>query len=265
METETGLAALCEHCGYNLTGLTGNICPECGRGFNSNAPYVSRIPWARRREIGKGRAYWLTVIEAMFRPETFAAEAMQSSSRAVVDAESFRRTTLWLAAASFGIGLAAILCAVKRERALLILLTMSPLFTALIWGYLMIAEQVVQDLRLFSKDGLRRPMARVMLRYTCAPLALAPLNVVGLCVLIFVDSRLSWGVDLFGIMTMMAVIGVLPLLWWVCAFRLVWWMTGGSVPSAVEVSVLVPLGWGIIGLFWSVLLAAPIAVVMLAF
>jgi hypothetical protein len=53
MEPDPGLDPLCENCGYNLTGLAGHICPECGRPFYSNAPYVSRIPWARRRASGQ--------------------------------------------------------------------------------------------------------------------------------------------------------------------------------------------------------------------
>ena len=31
----------CAHCGYDLTGLTTSICPECGRRQKQNAPSVT--------------------------------------------------------------------------------------------------------------------------------------------------------------------------------------------------------------------------------
>lgn len=52
---------LCPQCGYNLRGLLANRCPECGVGFDRATLTASKIPWVRRRTIGKFRAYWQTV------------------------------------------------------------------------------------------------------------------------------------------------------------------------------------------------------------
>ena len=50
----------CTGCGYNLRGITGDRCPECGHDLTALRSPVSQIPWVRRREIGRFRDYWLT-------------------------------------------------------------------------------------------------------------------------------------------------------------------------------------------------------------
>ena len=37
----------CPKCGYNLTGLTENRCPECGEGFNPNRLVTDQLYSAR--------------------------------------------------------------------------------------------------------------------------------------------------------------------------------------------------------------------------
>lgn len=51
----------CQKCKYNLRGLTGNRCPECGCNITLARLQTPEIPWARRREMGWIRAYWKTV------------------------------------------------------------------------------------------------------------------------------------------------------------------------------------------------------------
>lgn len=259
MEPADEFAPLCENCGYNLTGLSGHVCPECGRPFNSNAPYVSRIPWAGRRETGLGRAYWRTVIEMMFRPRTFAREATRGSSRAVADSESFRAITLWLAAISAGIGAAGTLCTMKPSASGLILLVMSPVFTLFAWTYLLIASQVVQDIRLFSTEKIQRPMARVMLRYACAPLALTPVIVLAVLALLVAHSWTFRETSFYGGFVLILALSI-PLLWWVAAFRLMLLLTGSAPGSMIEMIFFVPLGWGVVGFFWAIMFLAPVLV-----
>jgi len=61
----------CEFCGYNLTAtpLEGR-CPECGEpAARSLGPDVRPgAPWEHRRELGTGRAYRRTAIQAVFAP-----------------------------------------------------------------------------------------------------------------------------------------------------------------------------------------------------
>src|SRR5436305_527420 len=82
MEADESLAPLCENCGYNLTGLTGNICPECGWAFVPGMHQRSRIPWAQRRAIGVQKAYWLTLWNILLRPAFIARSAGDNASRA---------------------------------------------------------------------------------------------------------------------------------------------------------------------------------------
>ena len=61
----SGLAdedAPCPRCGYNLRDHGGPRCPECGRAFDPGRIGQSQIPWVRRRELGRRRAFWRTVV-----------------------------------------------------------------------------------------------------------------------------------------------------------------------------------------------------------
>jgi hypothetical protein len=70
----------CPECGYSLRGLTSKRCPECGLRLDFIESEVSLIPWERRREIGRFRAYWRTGWLAAFRPKRFCRAAYQPVS-----------------------------------------------------------------------------------------------------------------------------------------------------------------------------------------
>lgn len=82
----------CQRCGYNLRGLTGDRCPECGEPLDTVRAAEPQIPWVYRREIGRFRAYWRTVWLVMFRQRRFCDEMARPVSYS--DAQRFRWVTI---------------------------------------------------------------------------------------------------------------------------------------------------------------------------
>lgn len=66
--------AFCQECGYNLRGLTGDRCPECGHPLDDALSQESRIPWVHRDKLGTIRAYWKTVFWVGFKYKRFCEE-----------------------------------------------------------------------------------------------------------------------------------------------------------------------------------------------
>ncbi len=82
----------CPRCGYNLRGLTGDVCPECGNALAAMRLAVPQIPWLRRRNMGRFIAYWETVLFVMFRQRELCYEMARDVS--YTDAQRFRLVTL---------------------------------------------------------------------------------------------------------------------------------------------------------------------------
>jgi hypothetical protein len=61
----------CLGCGYNLRGLAGGRCPECGRAIDTHEHEGLRAPWVDRSRIGVFAAYWRTAALVTFRPGEF--------------------------------------------------------------------------------------------------------------------------------------------------------------------------------------------------
>lgn len=85
---------LCQECGYNLRGVVGGRCPECGHDLANLRSDQSLIPWVRRREIGAFRAYWSTVFWVSFKYKTFCEEVVRDVDYR--DAQRFRWITVGL-------------------------------------------------------------------------------------------------------------------------------------------------------------------------
>ena len=88
----------CPKCTYNLRGTVGLRCPECGYDLDAIRRGVAMIPWERRAEIGRWRAYWRTARLFTFQPrrvsECLAGEISYRSAR------HFRVLTVLIATAS---------------------------------------------------------------------------------------------------------------------------------------------------------------------
>ena len=69
---------LCPACSYDLHGAPGMKCPECGYSLLNIRSDVCRIPWVRRKELGRIRSYWLTVWMVTFRNRRFCEEYAHS-------------------------------------------------------------------------------------------------------------------------------------------------------------------------------------------
>jgi len=82
----------CQTCGYNLRGLTGHRCPECGGSLEGVRAGVSQIPWVHRNKLGWFRAYWRTIGFVMFRQARFCDEMARPVS--FVDSQKFRWVTI---------------------------------------------------------------------------------------------------------------------------------------------------------------------------
>ncbi|MCH7596426.1 MAG: hypothetical protein IID35_07690 [Planctomycetes bacterium] len=85
----------CQECAYNLRGLTGDRCPECGNSLEGVRSFVPKIPWVRRSEIGWFRAYMKTVWYVMFNQRRFCEEMARPVDFA--DSQKFRWVTVALA------------------------------------------------------------------------------------------------------------------------------------------------------------------------
>ena len=94
----------CVRCGQPLRGLTSDRCPECGERFERT--FESRIPWVRRREIGRVRAFLSTLWMVLYRPSAFALEARRPVD--VRSAEQFRSICLALASVGALLGAVAV-------------------------------------------------------------------------------------------------------------------------------------------------------------
>ncbi len=74
--------AICEMCGYNLTGIAlEGRCPECGEpAIGSLGPEVRPgTLWERRRQVGRWRAWWRCTVDAITRPVWFGRQLKTSA------------------------------------------------------------------------------------------------------------------------------------------------------------------------------------------
>ena len=188
----------CPHCGYDLRGNVGGVCPECGRAFDpAKLVAAAPLPWNDRRQIGCGRAFARQAWQALRRPGELAGLVGRP-----VDYKSARRFQL-LCVAVGGVALAVPLTAgfFRYRPALLAspaLLWMAsppaaspPAVDLLLDGLVLLALIAGGFLWLLTAGGVagyflhprdeprrRQNSAVALFCFTAAPLALLPLATV---------------------------------------------------------------------------------------
>jgi len=179
------LDVYCHECGYNLRGLTGTRCPECGKDSPALANAEPNIPWVHRARLGNLWAFTKTVLFASFRPRKLSQNVFLHID--FCEAKRFRRwviavTMFWM------IGLTAFLYAIgpnnrlyDREFAeLLKLYWPMALGNVLMLPFLLLATGIpslffdYRDLPVSLRNN-----AIALSYYCCAPLAWWPLPVIG--------------------------------------------------------------------------------------
>lgn len=97
----------CLGCGYNLRGLSGGRCPECGRVIDRHEHAGLDVPWVHRQRLGSWAAYWQTAALVTFRPGEFAGRFHWPRVR-FHGSHTFRLWTVAVAAAALVLAAAAI-------------------------------------------------------------------------------------------------------------------------------------------------------------
>lgn len=112
-ETSEALRAslFCPQCMYDLRGIAGEACPECGFDLDRARLKDSSIPWVSRRSLGM---MLKTAWRVGARTKLFSMEVARPVSLA--DARSFRRWVAALVTLSLAAGVFIVLAAVEETR-----------------------------------------------------------------------------------------------------------------------------------------------------
>jgi len=245
----------CVRCGYHLRGVVGDRCPECGYDLAGLRSTESAIPWSRRRDIGRFRAYWATVWAVTVRTRKFCEEhAREVSYR---DARLFQWVTVLHAFPPVALGLWKGVLRVRdylenqlaSQRGSFVFPGPSVSERAFLENWPWIILTVCLFLFLFVATGAPsyffHPRERSTARqnagialscYAASPLAMALLPMFGMFAMPNVPDWV-W----------MAAIVALPLLWWYNLLRLAKGMMPELRRTHVYVGVLIPVVWLLLG------------------
>ena len=241
----------CEACGYSLAGLTGDRCPECGARFEPKGLPYARIPWLHRKRLGRGNAYFRTVLMVCFFPARFARELCRPVRISASDARRFRHETMLLPTALTGLVMLALVVAAIRNYILVSPLSPVDLvFIAVsavaLLGAVHLFLYFATDMPLFIWKGLpavKPAELSPVHQYACAPLAFSPLLLLLLIYLIIQrESSVTTTRMVFTVIAL-AVAMVVPLWLWIVALVLMKVSTSAPLRRVLLLAIYLPVHW----------------------
>lgn len=260
-------ALYCPDCGYDLRGLTGDSCPECGNEVSMENLERWQIPWAQRSERGRFKTFWRTVWQVTRRPERFVqAAAMPVAYR---DARKFHLTLvlwtwLWLVC-MFVPCLVALYASAPSDisESVLIFSIVSSVEMCMLCGFLFTATAL--HTYWLHPRGLpveQQNRAVAIGYYAAAPLAFLPVAPVvyfaGFMLGAIGDEIGQAALEMTGVVVAIASVGVLlavPLKIWLVVTlfaRRVARLSGASLWSLI---IGLPVLWAVLAVVWFVLIA----------
>lgn len=239
----------CQRCGYNLRGLTGNRCPECGGSLDGVRSLTPQIPWMYRKEIGWWRAYWRTIRFVMFRQAQFCDEMARPVSYR--DSQSFRWLTVILLSIPSALPLAASYLICRSGPSF-----NDPILLAIVAGWPLLIFYACWLLFLAAATGVpsyffhprdvpiqQQNRAVALSYYACGPLAFLTVPLLTCAVAILTSTLRDNIVTLvFIVLTFtLPVAAIVP--WWFDLIHLARRLVPQKPGRAVAVAVYVPILW----------------------
>jgi hypothetical protein len=229
--------AFCQTCGYNLRGLETNRCPECGTEFDPSKLDVARIPWLQRLSIGTWRAYWGTIVLAMFHPIRFSVELWYAPRVDTKAASRFRRIVITqsvVCAFVMALCISAEQFPPTRMFDRMIIVLIACFYAIASWVFVLIATDLISLSSAPTQSSGDYLWRRALSYYASAPLALLP----GVALLVSITYSLE---DPLGSVGWLSLLGV--FVWWWLSNVLMMHITRNSMPASCLHAIMLPFAW----------------------
>jgi len=239
----------CQTCGYNLRGLTGNRCPECGGSLDGVRSLLPQIPWVNRKETGWFRAYWRTVWFVMVRQASFCDEMARPVSYR--DCQLFRWVTVLFVSIPSMLPMLALYLTMKVEsfHDQLVLQAVAagwPLLIFYVCWLLFLAAVTGVPSYFFHPRGIlleQQNRAIALSYYACGPLIFLTIPVLTCAAAILMQNAKNEALSMaLGVLSVTLPIGAVAP-WWLDLIHLVRRLVPQRPQRAVYLGVCVPILW----------------------